>query len=121
MEVRSLLVTSLAVAALLALTGAAQSKRPPRLGERAAITSALPAFLRSEPVGCVWLDVSVSNNGRYAITTPTYLNALHPPCQRYPSNGYWILKKTNRWKIIFNGSQDEIDTARADVARDMGW
>ena len=24
---------------------------------------------------------------------------------KYASNGYWLLRKTTRWKIIFNGSE----------------
>lgn len=97
-------LTAVVVLAATGFTGEVQAKRPPRLSERAAITKALPAFLRSEPVGCVWLDVSVSNNSKYAIAAPVYLNALHPPCLRYASNGYWILKKVTTWKIIWNGS-----------------
>jgi hypothetical protein len=101
---RRTIVALLALVALVS-TGAAQAKRPPRSGEREAITAALPAYFRSEPVGCVWLDISVSNNGRYATASPVYLNALHPPCARYAANGYWILKKTTRWRIVFAGSE----------------
>jgi hypothetical protein len=98
------LLLAVVVLAATGITGVAQAKRPPRLSERAAITKALPAFLRSEPVGCVWLDVIVSNNNKYAIAAPVYLNARHPPCLRYASNGYWILKKVTTWKIIWNRS-----------------
>ena len=101
---RLLSIAAVALVALSALAGVAQAKRPPSLTERAAITVALPAYLRKEPVGCVWLDVSVSNNGKYAIAAPMYLNALHAPCLRYASNGLWILRKTTRWKVVFNGS-----------------
>lgn len=104
MKGRFLSVAAVALVASAALVGAAQAKRPPTLSERAAITLALPAYLRSEPVGCVWLDVSVSNNGKYAIAAPMYLNADRAPCARYASNGQWILRKTTRWKIVFNGS-----------------
>jgi hypothetical protein len=104
MKGRLLAVAVVAVVAASALVGVAHAKRPPNLSERAAITLALPAYLRNEPVGCVWLDVSVSNNGKYAIAAPMYLNALHPPCARYASNGLWILRKTDRWKVVFNGS-----------------
>ena len=83
---------------------AASASRQPTLKEREAITAALPAQLRSYPVGCVWLNIEVSNSGRYALVGPTFLNALHPPCLKYASNGEWILKKTSRWKIIYNGS-----------------
>jgi hypothetical protein len=101
---RLLSVAAVVLIVSSALVGVAQAKRPPSLTERAAISLALPAYLRNEPVGCVWLDVSVSSNGKYAIAAPVYLNALHAPCLRYASNGLWILRKTNRWKVIFNGS-----------------
>jgi hypothetical protein len=104
MEARHVLVAGATALAFLVLVGAAQAKRAPSLTERAAITLALPAFLRNEPVGCVWLDVSVSNNEKYAIVAPMYLNATRPPCARYAANGEWILKKTTKWKVIFNGS-----------------
>jgi hypothetical protein len=104
MTVRFFSGAAVAVLAASTLAGGAQAKRPPSLSERAAITLALPAYLRNEPVGCVWLDVSVSNNGKYAIAAPVYLNARQPPCARYASNGQWILRKTNRWKVVFNGS-----------------
>ena len=94
-----------AVAAALVVVDPGLSKRAPKLGERAAITKALPASLRNVPVGCVWLDMAVSRSGRYALVTPVYLNALHLPCLRYASNGDWILKKRLAgWRIIFRGS-----------------
>jgi hypothetical protein len=94
-----------AVVAALVMVDPGLSKRPPKLGERAAITKALPASLRNVPVGCVWLNMAVSRSGRYALVSPVYLNALHLPCLRYASNGDWILKKrTAGWRIIFRGS-----------------
>jgi hypothetical protein len=84
---------------------AASSARQPTLKERAAITAALPQWLRQDPVGCVWLDISVSSiDRRFAKIEPRFLNATHEPCVRYASNGFWILKRTTRWRIIFNGS-----------------
>jgi hypothetical protein len=73
--------------------------------EREALTVALPEVLLRYPVGCVWLSVSVSTNGRYAEVEPGFLNATHPPCLQCASNGYRLLKKSTRWKIIFNGSE----------------
>ena len=81
MVARGWIVFVLALAVLLS-AGAAQAKRSPRFAEREAITAALPAYFRSEPVGCVWLDISVSNNGKYAIANPVYLNAVLTPCLR---------------------------------------
>jgi hypothetical protein len=98
----------LTVAAIACLLGggaaASTAARKPTLKEREAITAALPAWLRRYPVGCVWLDISVSNNGRFAKVAPAFLNATRPPCLRYASNGIWILKRSAKWKIIFNGS-----------------
>jgi hypothetical protein len=79
--------------------------RQPTFREREALTVALPRWLRRYPVGCVWLDMSVSHNGRYAEVGPNFLNARHLPCLNYASNGYWLLeKKKKKWTIIFNGS-----------------
>jgi hypothetical protein len=99
-------VVIVAVIAMLAGVAASQAARAPTFREREALMLALPAWIRHYPVGCVWLDVSISNNGRYAKVAPGFLNATHLPCLRYASNGYWLLKKTTRWKIVFNGSVD---------------
>jgi hypothetical protein len=93
------------VAAGLAPAGAGASRQP-TFSEREALTAALPSFVQAEPAGCVWLDITVSGNGGYAKVAPGFLNALHAPCAKYASNGWWILKKTGpRWKIVFNGSE----------------
>jgi hypothetical protein len=92
------------VVAALTLAAPALASRPPTFREREALTAALPASFQREPVGCVWLDVRVSNDGRYAEVDPLFLNALHAPCVQYAANGRWILKKTTRWRIVFDGS-----------------
>jgi hypothetical protein len=104
------LAAMVAVAATLAAAGLAPAgagaARQPTFVEREALTAALPSFLQSDPVGCVWLDITLSGNGRYAKVAPGFLNASHPPCAKYASNGWWLLKKTGtRWKIVFNGSE----------------
>lgn len=81
-----------------------------------AITSALPKWLRTMPVGCMRLDVHVSNDRRYASVSPM-LNLTERPsvsptvtasddCVAYGSNGFYILRKgaSGRWAVIFNGS-----------------
>src|SRR6266511_231237 len=78
--------------------------REPTFREREAITAAMPAWLRRYPVGCIWLEISVSKDGRYAEAGPGFLNARRPPCSKYVSNGTWFLKKQTKWRIIFNGS-----------------
>lgn len=86
-------------------SGSAEAARPPTFKEREAITAAMPAWLRRYPIGCVWLGISVSSDGTYAEAGPGFLNATRPPCLKYASNGYWLLRKrTKKWRIIFNGS-----------------
>jgi hypothetical protein len=105
----SLIVVLLAASAIAYFAGAVGSTakptpRGPTFREREALTAALPAYDRREPVGCVFLQTLVSSNGRYAQVTPLYLNASRMPCLRYAANGGWILEKTTRWRIIFTGS-----------------
>jgi hypothetical protein len=97
-------IAAVVTVSALALTGPAGAARAPTLKEREALTQALPARFRAYPVGCVWLQATVSGNGGYALVRPTFLNALRRPCIRYASNGYWILKRGGPWKIVFNGS-----------------
>jgi hypothetical protein len=85
--------------------GSAEAARQPTLKEREALTLALPASFRRIPVGCVWLRMSVSSNGRFAKVEPVFLNATRAPCVQYASNGFWILKKVTRWRIVYNGSE----------------
>lgn len=107
-----------AVACLVSGGAAARtSTRQPSFKERQAITAALPASLRKEPVGCVWLQISVSNNPRFAKVVPEVLNATRPPCLRYAANGIWILKRLTRWKIIFNGS--DLPRCSLHIPRDL--
>ena len=79
--------------AFVASVRAAPSANQPRFEEREVLTAALPAWLRRYPVGCVWLQMTVSSNGRYAMIGPRFLNATRSPCLQYASNGYWLLKK----------------------------
>ena len=104
MSVHVAVVVAAATVSFGADVPSAHAARPPTFNEREALTLALPAWLRRYPVGCVWLSMSVSNNRRYAIVAPAFLNATRPPCLRYASNGYWILKKSPSWRIVFNGS-----------------
>lgn len=96
-----LLILSVSVPAAVARS----TVRTPTLKERAAITAALPEWLRRYPVGCVWLDISVSStNARFARVAPEFLNATQQACVRYASNGIWILRRATKWRIVFNGS-----------------
>ena len=100
------LVPILATVALVtaASASAAPPARQPTRAERAAVTAALPAFLRAEPVGCVWLRMEMSKNGRWAKVTPTFLNAETMPCLKYAADGFFLMKHTTRWKTVFLGS-----------------
>jgi hypothetical protein len=40
------------------------------------------------------------------------------PCLRYAANGFWILEKTSRWKIVFNGSDGP--PCSVGVPKDLG-
>lgn len=100
------------------MPASALAARQPTLTEREAITAALPADFKRYPVGCVFLRIAVSNNDHYATVTPVILNGLHQPCVKYASNGYWILRKTTRWKIVFEGSVSPSCSLR--VPRDLG-
>jgi hypothetical protein len=92
----------------LASAAAVSAARQPTRAERQAITNALPQSIRAMPVGCVWLDLRVSRNPKYAYVAPEVLNALSPnsKCLRYASNGFFILRKqsTGTWRVIFEGS-----------------
>ncbi len=99
--------TLLGVAACALLTAAvASAARPPTHTEREAITQALPAFVRNVPVECVWLDIRVSHNPRYAYVGSEYLNATAPGsrCVRYARDGFFVLQKTTKWKVVYSGS-----------------
>jgi hypothetical protein len=99
-------VTGIVGLIALALAFDAAAARPPSDPERAAITQALPAWFRNYPVGCVWLIIRVSKNGRYAFVAEGVNNPLRAPCVKYAFNGFWVLKHqvARRWKVIFNGS-----------------
>jgi hypothetical protein len=98
-------IVSVALVVFALAAGTALASRQPTFKEREAITAALPAFLRTEPVACVYLQISVATNGMWAIAQPEFLNATTAPCARYAANGYWLLKRTTRWKVVYNGSE----------------
>jgi len=82
--------------------------RPPTLAEREEITKALPKIIRDVPAECVWLDIRVSRNPRYARVIPRWLNweAPRSRCIRYARDGFFVLKKERRWRIIYVGSDN---------------
>jgi hypothetical protein len=100
-----LAVTLVAFVCALVSVVAATAARTPTLHERAAITGALPQWLQRYPIGCVYLSISVSSNGRFAKVTPEAFYPAKKSCLAYASNGSYFLKNTSRWRVIFNGSE----------------
>ena len=99
-------IVAASVLASLLVGPAAIAARSPTLSEREAITRTLPAFFRNAPVECLWVEIRLSKNPRYALADPAPLNWRKPGsrCLRYASNGFYVLRKTTRWKIIYEGS-----------------
>jgi hypothetical protein len=95
----------------------ADAARQPTFREREALTAALPSYVRRIPVGCVFLHMRVSRNGRYAEVNPAFLSATRDPCLRYAFDGFWILRRSARWKIIYGGSDPPPCSLR--VPRDL--
>lgn len=108
----------------LVLASSANAARSPTLGERTAITRAMPAFVRNYPVGCASLSIQVSRNPDWARVGVQYLlepgSSKSDPCLRYAANGFWILKKSSRWKIVFNGSDGPACSLGLGVPQDLG-
>jgi hypothetical protein len=103
---------------VFAIVAPADASRPPSLTERAAVTAALPQWVRAYPVGCMWLQITVANMGGYAKVTPVYLHPLTAPCSKYlVGNGYWIFKRQTRWREIYEGS--ELPSCKLHVPRDL--
>lgn len=98
-------VALIGITCALVFVVSATAVRMPTLRERAAITGALPQWLQRYPVGCVYLGIRVSSNGRFARVTPEAFYPAKKPCLAYASNGSYFLRKTSRWKVIFNGSE----------------
>lgn len=90
----------------LVLVPLAAGARAPTLKEREAITKALPRFVRDTPVECIWLNTRVANGSSYAIVRPAYLNATASGsrCTRYATNGFYVLRKSTSWKVVYRGS-----------------
>ena len=82
---------------------------------------AYPAFIRSAPVECVWLNIRIlSRNASYALAGAQVLNWRKPGsrCIRYAANGFDILRKREgKWRFIYGGSDDPPCALR--VPRDL--
>jgi hypothetical protein len=108
--------TALALATVI-VSASAMAARQPTLRERAAITEALPTEVQRYPIGCVYLRIAVSTNPRFAKVVPEVFYPARESCLRYAANGWYILKKTTRWRIIFNGSDQPSCSLR--IPRDL--
>lgn len=105
-EVPNVRVCTLVAFTCLAVGVPAYAARQPSLSERKGVTAALPQWVRAYPVGCMWLQISVANAGGYAKVTPVFLSPGKAPCTKYVvGNGYWIVKKQVRWRVIYEGSE----------------
>jgi hypothetical protein len=105
--------------ATLVLVPVAAAARPPSLAEREAITLALPKYFRDAPVECIWIDIRVSRDPRFAKAGADMLNLRRPRCARYAHNGFWILKKkAGTWRRIYSGSDWPPCPMR--IPRDLG-
>ncbi len=113
------MVFGVLVALLVVAVPSAPAARPPTLPERAAITRALPLYDRNTPAECVWFNIRVSRNPRYAEVDPVYLVATPMSrCLRYAKDGFYVLKKIRKWKIIYSGSDPPPCSMR--IPRDLG-
>ncbi len=93
------------LAVLLAvLAPAATGARLPTQTEARLIRAGLPAYARRIPKRCVHLDIRVANDGRYAKVAPFFLVATQPSCVKYAFDGYWLLQRAPRWRLIYDGS-----------------
>src|SRR5205823_14900055 len=103
----ALAAASAVAVAPTSIASGASASRAPTLREREAMTKALPQDVRNTPVECLWLDIRVSRNARYALVSGAYLNTSGPNsrCVRYASNGFFILKRIRRWRVIYVGSE----------------
>ena len=117
----ALLLGSLAL--VVCATATADARRAPTFNERVGLIRALPADLRAHPAGCLRFTVAVSNNGRFGMVTPEVLMPRpapsNDPCLRYAGDGFFILKKTGAWKVVYLGSDAPACSLRipSDLAR----
>ena len=106
----------IALALFFSLTGSALASRPPTRTERAAITNALPSYVKRLPTTCVTVRTRVANNGRYARAWLQFRQA--DDCGLTASNGQWFLRKTARgWRVVYVGSDPP--PCRLGVPRDL--
>jgi hypothetical protein len=97
---RALAVTLLTAAVV---SGAADARRAPTLPERAEIRGATALALSSAPPACYTAVIYVSTLDRsYAYASARWKTTAR--CLPYASNGYFILRRSTHWRVVFNGS-----------------
>ena len=122
MQRTTVVLTALALIAAASATSAG-ARRAPTFNERVAAIRALSADLRAYPAGCLQFEVVMSNDGRFAMVTPEVLMPRpapsNDPCLRYAGDGFFVLKKTGAWKVVYVGSDAPACSLRipSDLAR----
>lgn len=107
------------VVVALVIAPVAVAARAPTLGEREAITLALPKYFRDAPVECIWIDIRVSRDSRYAKVGAQVLNFGRARCTQFANDGFWILRKqAGTWRRIYLGSENPPCSLR--IPRDLG-
>ena len=88
LEVSQCSAGSCARSASLVIAPAAVAARAPTLGEREAITLALPQHFCDAPVECIWIDIRVSSDARHAKVGAQVLNFQRSRCRQYAHDGF---------------------------------
>jgi hypothetical protein len=116
----SMIVVVLAVVLAAVAPSSGLGARQPSLGEREAITRTLPAFFRRAPVECVFVKITVSTRtSHYALVDVQVINwrTKRTGCSKYLHDGFYIVRKTKGWRVVYEGSDPPPCTLR--VPRDL--
>jgi hypothetical protein len=96
------LAVALAIAAIV--SASAEARRAPTVAERAEIRGATALALSDAPPACYTAVIHVSTvNPSYAYSTPRWKTTAK--CVQYASNGFFILRRSTHWRVVFNGSE----------------
>lgn len=96
------LAVTLAIAAVV--TTPADARRAPTVAERAEIRGATALALSDAPPACYAAVIYVATvDRRYAYATARWKATAK--CLPYASNGYFILRRSTHWRVVFSGSE----------------
>jgi len=117
MKTAGAITAALVIAAVVSAPAAA--RRAPTVAERAEIRGAMALALSFAPPVCYGAVIYVSTvDRRYAYATARWKTIAK--CLPYASNGYFILRRSTHWRVVFNGSDAPPCTrVPARVARDL--